>query len=175
MEPNGAGSQGEEEFGLSRRQLAALPYLIAAPTLSEGARLAQIGRTTLRRWIQDPHFQMELERRRSDAADLAPGVREGRTAMRPYENGTVAYLCSGESGEGGALSSGGLGAPPNLYPLHVPPWKWAGSAAEHLRSGTGARPCAPTDSGRWDGSEAHWHAPGLRSTAIDTTRLRLLD
>ena len=77
MGPNGAGSQGEEEFGLSRRQLAALPYLIAAPTLSEGARLAQIGRTTLHRWIQDPHFQMELERRRSDAADLAKAEANG--------------------------------------------------------------------------------------------------
>ena len=61
MEPNGTDSQGEDEFGLSKRQLAALPYLIAAPTLSEGARLAQIGRITLHRWIQDPHFRMERE------------------------------------------------------------------------------------------------------------------
>ena len=35
---------------------------------------------------------------------------------------------------------GGLGVPPNLYPLRFPPGKWAASGA-----GTGAWPCAPTN------------------------------
>lgn len=34
---------------LKENQLAALPYLVAAPTVAEGARLAAIGRTTLYR------------------------------------------------------------------------------------------------------------------------------
>lgn len=56
---------------LSPRQIASLPYIIPAPTLAEGARLAEIGRTTLYRWMEEPDFREELERLRSNAAELA--------------------------------------------------------------------------------------------------------
>ena len=45
-----------------------------------------------------------------------------------------------------------MGEPPNLYPLHFPPGKWASSAAEHLGSG----PCAPTNSGL---EAVQWESP----------------
>ena len=61
----------KNQMTLSPRQIAALPYIIAAPTLSEGARLAEIGRTTLYRWMDEPDFRQELERLRSNAAELA--------------------------------------------------------------------------------------------------------
>ena len=67
MEQNGT----DDAADLTNRQLAALPYLTASVSLSEGARLADIGRTTLYRWLEDPEFREELERLRSEAAALA--------------------------------------------------------------------------------------------------------
>jgi hypothetical protein len=55
----------------TQRQLNALPYLLAAPTIAEGARMASIGRTTLYRWMNDPDFKHRLEKMRADAANLA--------------------------------------------------------------------------------------------------------
>ena len=63
--------------GLSRRQRAALPYLVKAPTVSEGARMAKVARTTLYRWMSDPLFRTRLERLREDAADLARAELDG--------------------------------------------------------------------------------------------------
>ncbi len=68
------GQNGTLENGstvLHDRQLAALPYLIAAPSLAEGARLANIARSTLYRWMDDDDFRTELERLRAGASDLA--------------------------------------------------------------------------------------------------------
>ena len=50
---------------LSEKQLRALPYLVECPSISEGARIAQVGLRTLFRWLTDDEFQVELERRRS--------------------------------------------------------------------------------------------------------------
>lgn len=56
---------------LTDRQLGSLPYLVAAPSISEGARRAEVGLRTLYRWMNDDDFQSELERQRSEAAELA--------------------------------------------------------------------------------------------------------
>ncbi len=56
---------------LSDRQVTALPYLAAAPTKQEGARMAEINVSTLRRWQQDPVFRNELRRIREETASLA--------------------------------------------------------------------------------------------------------
>ena len=71
MEQNGTDSPEPAPAALTDNQLAALPYLAASPTLAEGARLADIGRTTLYRWMNDPEFRATLERLRAEAADLA--------------------------------------------------------------------------------------------------------
>ena len=63
--------------GFTRRQRAALPYLVTATTVAEGARLANIGRATLYRWINDPDFRNRLETLRADAADLARTELDG--------------------------------------------------------------------------------------------------
>ena len=73
MEQNGT----EKSTSLTDRQLAALPYLVAAPSLSEGAYLANVGRTTLYRWMDDPEFRARLEHLRSQAADLARTELQG--------------------------------------------------------------------------------------------------
>lgn len=56
---------------LSDRQVAALPFLAAAPTQAEGIRSAEISKATYWRWRQDPVFRDELRRMREDAATLA--------------------------------------------------------------------------------------------------------
>ena len=70
MEQNGTDSL-DDTAGLTESQLAALPYLVASPTMAEGARLADIGRTTLYRWMNDHDFRTALERLRAGASDLA--------------------------------------------------------------------------------------------------------
>jgi hypothetical protein len=75
MEQN--GTHGNGTTALSDRQLAALPYLLAAPSVAEGARLADVGRTTLWRWMEDDDFRTHLERLRSEAADLAHTELQG--------------------------------------------------------------------------------------------------
>ena len=56
---------------MTERQQAALPYLVSSSTMSEGARLANIGRTTLYQWMEDYEFRTELARLRFEAAELA--------------------------------------------------------------------------------------------------------
>lgn len=67
MKQNGT----DDATNLTERQLVALPYLTASVSLSEGARLANVGRTTLYRWLEDSEFRRELERLRGEAAALA--------------------------------------------------------------------------------------------------------
>jgi HEAT repeat protein len=54
-----------------------MPYLVASPSVSEGARLADIGRATLYRWLRDGAFAEELERQRARAADIARSELQG--------------------------------------------------------------------------------------------------
>ena len=56
---------------LSDRQITALPYIALASTNEEGARMAAIHVSTLRRWRQDPVFRDEFRRMREEAANLA--------------------------------------------------------------------------------------------------------
>ena len=67
----------DDTHGLTRRQLAALPYLVVAPTMAEGARMASIGRATLYRWINEPDFRDRFEALRADAAGLARAELNG--------------------------------------------------------------------------------------------------
>ena len=62
---------------LTDRQVVALPYVAAAPTLAEGARLASIARSTLHRWMEDAQFRRALENARAEAADLARTELQG--------------------------------------------------------------------------------------------------
>ena len=66
-----------EQPDLTDRQLAALPYIVASASVSDAARLANVGRATLYRWMDDPDFRDELERRRAQAADLARAELRG--------------------------------------------------------------------------------------------------
>jgi hypothetical protein len=56
---------------LTHRQTLALPHVACAPTLTQGAELAHIDRSTLQRWMREPHFRAQVERVRDEAASLA--------------------------------------------------------------------------------------------------------
>ena len=56
---------------LTRRQRAALPHLIASPSLEEGCRKARVSRTTVYAWLKEPDFQAELKHLRQALVDEA--------------------------------------------------------------------------------------------------------
>lgn len=65
------------EKRLSNRQREALPHVAAADSLAEGARRANVGRTTIYRWMEDDDFRAELSRARTEMADLAQAEIQG--------------------------------------------------------------------------------------------------
>ncbi len=68
---------GTPQSSLTERQTLALPYLASASSLAEGGRLADVGRTTLHRWMRDTGFRDELSRLRDEAANLAHAELRG--------------------------------------------------------------------------------------------------
>ena len=56
---------------LTFRQQAALPAIALAPNITRAARDSGIGQSTLRRWLQGPHFRQQLAHFRQESADLA--------------------------------------------------------------------------------------------------------
>ena len=56
---------------LSPRQILALPYLLGPGSASQRARNANISRTTLYRWLEDPDFREALERLRKEVLHVA--------------------------------------------------------------------------------------------------------
>ena len=69
--PDSTEDSADDTAALTPRQLAALPYLVASPTISQGARLARVGSTTLYRWMADDLFRSRLKKLRSEAEELA--------------------------------------------------------------------------------------------------------
>ena len=67
------------EFGenLSHRQITALPHLIRPGSLTDLAKDAGIGRTTLYRWLQDDNFRQQLEYVREETLRLAETELKG--------------------------------------------------------------------------------------------------
>ena len=62
---------------LSHRQQSALPLVALAPSIAQAARATGVGKTTLRRWLDDPDFRAEVTRLRQETADLARKELQG--------------------------------------------------------------------------------------------------
>ncbi len=69
----------DDSVALTHRQITALPYLVASPTVTEGARLAGMSRRTVHRWMEDDHFRVQFERLRDEALSLAQAELKGLT------------------------------------------------------------------------------------------------
>ena len=65
---------------LSPRQQAALPIVASFPTIVQAARAANIGESTLRRWLTDPAFSNCLAELRRQSANIA---RQKLLALTP--------------------------------------------------------------------------------------------
>lgn len=59
---------------LSRRQLKAIPFLVSSATYTEGCEKARINKTTLYKWLKQPAFKAELDRKRDEITAEAFGV-----------------------------------------------------------------------------------------------------
>ena len=64
---------------LTHRQVLALPIIAAAPNLTEAARNAGIGESTLRRWRKNEYFRRELDRLTAQTADTTRQQLESLT------------------------------------------------------------------------------------------------
>ena len=62
---------------LTPKQLLALPHIASTASATEGARVANIDRSTLQRWMEDPAFRGELERMRQEAFEFALSELQG--------------------------------------------------------------------------------------------------
>ena len=69
----------DDSVALTHRQITALPYLVASPTVTEGARLAGISRRTVHRWMEDDDFRVQFERFRDEALSLSQAELKGLT------------------------------------------------------------------------------------------------
>ena len=63
----------DEPAALTHRQITALPFIISAPTLAEGARRAGLARTTIYRWMEDDHFRARFEKAPRRGPQPRPG------------------------------------------------------------------------------------------------------
>ena len=69
---------------LTPRQAGALPHIVAAPSLRQGARAAGIGYTTVARWMQDPRFRAEVERARQAVTSVVYArLRSSSSSAQP--------------------------------------------------------------------------------------------
>jgi hypothetical protein len=56
---------------LTSRQLRAIPYLLASPSIEEGCKRARVGKATVYGWLKQESFREELNRRRKEVVNLA--------------------------------------------------------------------------------------------------------
>jgi len=64
----------DEKQKLSRRQLKSIPFLVSSATYTQGCEKAKINKATLYKWLKNPDFKAELERRRDEIATEAFGI-----------------------------------------------------------------------------------------------------
>ena len=56
---------------LSPRQIRVIPYLLVAPSIEEGCKLARISKAAVYEWLKDEVFRQELKRQRDEIIERA--------------------------------------------------------------------------------------------------------
>ena len=64
------GSENKKH-GIQARQRATIPILASSASIAEAARLSNISRRTLTRWLQDEDFRSQVAEFQQQAAELA--------------------------------------------------------------------------------------------------------
>ncbi len=57
---------GNGKETLTERQLRAIPFLLAAPSIEEGCKEARVGKATVYGWLKEEAFREELRRQREE-------------------------------------------------------------------------------------------------------------
>ena len=70
-------NETENPTSLAPIQIKALQYLASSASISAAARLTEVSRATLYRWMEDDEFRAEIERLRGHAFDLARAELKG--------------------------------------------------------------------------------------------------
>ena len=73
-----ARRNGETE--LSARQLMSLPLVAGSPTVTDAARHAGVGRSTLNRWLENPEYRRQVDELQERAAEEGLKALKGLTA-----------------------------------------------------------------------------------------------
>ena len=70
--------------GLTEKQEQALLHIAFATSMRQGANRAQIDRSTLKRWMNDPHFRAQVQHVRDEASSLAKVKLQGLMLKAVY-------------------------------------------------------------------------------------------
>lgn len=57
---------GNGKETLTQKQLRAIPFLLAAPSIEEGCKRARVGKATVYGWLKEQAFKEELGKRREE-------------------------------------------------------------------------------------------------------------
>lgn len=57
---------GNGKETLTEKQLRAIPFLLAAPSIEEGCKRARVGKATVYGWLKEEAFREELRRQREE-------------------------------------------------------------------------------------------------------------
>jgi len=67
-------SKVKENSKLTDRQLKAIPHIVSCSTYTEGCKKAKINKTTYYKWLKDPEFKAELDKKRNEVVSDAFGI-----------------------------------------------------------------------------------------------------
>ena len=65
---------------LTKRQMSAIPLIVAAPTYTEGCKQAKIAHSTFYTWLNQQEFKDELEKQQAKAVERAFQILEQNIA-----------------------------------------------------------------------------------------------
>jgi len=67
-------SKAKEKSKITDRQLKAIPHIVSCSTYTEGCKKAKINKTTYYKWLKDPEFKAELDKKRNEVVSDAFGI-----------------------------------------------------------------------------------------------------
>ena len=82
------------ENTLSRKQIEAIPYLVACRSLEDGCRRAKLSKSTLYSWLKNDNFRIELSTAREKV--IGEALERLKTSVTGAIDGLLSFLDSKE-------------------------------------------------------------------------------